>query len=161
MKKATMAQTIRVGVSAIIVKDNKVLFGQRISKHGKHTWAPPGGHLEIGEDFSECTLREVREETGITVSNLCQGWITNDMFSKSKHYVTVHMLMQHQHGDVQRLEPEKHHDWQWFDWDQLPTPLFLPIQNLRDQGVTMELILQKLADNHSVFEKENANTPSF
>jgi 8-oxo-dGTP diphosphatase len=30
----------------------------------------PGGHVEPGESFVESTIREVREETGLTVSNL-------------------------------------------------------------------------------------------
>lgn len=30
----------------------------------------PGGHLENGESFSESAVREIREETGLTVSNL-------------------------------------------------------------------------------------------
>lgn len=30
----------------------------------------PGGHVEQGESFVESTIREVREETGLTVSNL-------------------------------------------------------------------------------------------
>ncbi|HBB28605.1 MAG TPA: DNA mismatch repair protein MutT [Clostridiales bacterium] len=30
----------------------------------------PGGHVEKGESFVESTIREVKEETGLTVSNL-------------------------------------------------------------------------------------------
>jgi len=30
------------------------------------------------------------------------------------------------------MEPDKHEDRQWFERDDLPEPLFLPIQNMID-----------------------------
>ena len=31
------------------------------------------------------------------------------------------------------MEPEKCEKWEWFEWNNLPEPLFLPIQNLLKQ----------------------------
>lgn len=39
----------------------------RKGSHGDGEWALPGGHLEMGESFEQCAVREVEEETGIMV----------------------------------------------------------------------------------------------
>jgi 8-oxo-dGTP diphosphatase len=59
----------KVGIGVIIKKDNKILFGKRKNAHGDGTWSFPGGHLEFGETWEECAMRETLEETGINVSS--------------------------------------------------------------------------------------------
>ena len=31
------------------------------------TWVLPGGHIDVGETFEECAVREILEETGIEI----------------------------------------------------------------------------------------------
>ena len=57
----------RVGIGVLIFKEQKILLGKRIMSHGSGTWSPPGGHLEFRESFEECAIREVNEETGLTI----------------------------------------------------------------------------------------------
>ena len=125
----------KVGVGVILVKDNKVLLLKRKNAHGKGTWGFPGGHLELHEEFADCVKREVEEETGITVSNIRFAGLTNDLFKKeNKHYITVFMLCSWESGKAQIKEPEKCEVQEWFEWENLPAPLFLPITNLLKQG---------------------------
>jgi len=53
----------------------------------------PGGHLEVGETFERCAMREVEEETGISIfkeeKEIKFVTATNDVFSTTKHYVTI------------------------------------------------------------------------
>lgn len=124
-----------VGISAVVVKGSKVLLGKRIGAHGENTWAFPGGHLEFGESFEECTEREVREETGLKIKNIRFGIVTNDIFKKEdKHYITIFMVCNYASGKEKVMEPEKCERWEWFEWRNLPKPLFLPIQNLLKQN---------------------------
>ena len=62
-----MKKEVRVGVAAVILRDGRILLGERIGSHGAHTWATPGGHLELGESIEECAKRETFEETGLIV----------------------------------------------------------------------------------------------
>ncbi len=120
----------KVGVGVYIIKDNKVLMGKRLGKHMSDCWCPPGGHLEYGETPEACAIREVAEETGITIKNLRRSIFTHDMFlEEEKHFITLAIIADYAGGSIQNLEPEKHADWTWFSWDRLPEPLALPVAN--------------------------------
>ncbi len=95
----------------------------------------PGGHLEFGESIEECAGREIREETGLTLTKFTKGTFTNDIFKEEgRHYVTIFMLSDLEQGGPELMEPEKCDEWRWFEWTNLPTPLFAPIQNLIKDG---------------------------
>lgn len=79
-------------MGVIIIKDGKVLFGQRLNAHGAGSWSIPGGHLECNETWEDCGKRETKEETGLEIANLRFVAATNDMFKKeNKHYVTIYL----------------------------------------------------------------------
>ena len=123
-----------VGVGVIVIKGNKVLLGKRKNSHGEGSWCFPGGNLEFGEELEECAVREVLEEAGIKIRDIRFGTFTNDIFEKEgKHYVTLFLISNYAYGELVVKEPEKCEGWDWFEWKNLPQPLFLPIQNLLKQ----------------------------
>jgi 8-oxo-dGTP diphosphatase len=130
-----MDQGPKVGVGVFVLKDNKILFGKRKNAHGDGTWSLPGGHLEFNEKVEDCAVREVLEETSISIKNIRMGTFTNDIFEKEgKHYVTLFAISDFDSGEVKLMEPDKCEKWDWFEWDKLPSPLFIPIQNLLKQN---------------------------
>ena len=53
-----------------IEQDDRYLMLHRVSKENdinKDKWIGVGGHFEPGESPEECLLREVKEETGLTL----------------------------------------------------------------------------------------------
>jgi len=59
------ARQLRPSVAAIIPNDDGHVLLQRRSDNG--LWGLPGGGVEIGESVSTAMVREVQEETGLTV----------------------------------------------------------------------------------------------
>lgn len=58
----------------VITKDEmpKVLLIQRGDEPYKGQWAFPGGFMEMDETTEQCAIRELKEETGLELSELHQ-----------------------------------------------------------------------------------------
>ena len=122
-----------VGVGVLIFNEiNQMLLAKRKGSHGAADWQPPGGHLEFGESFETCAIREVFEETGLKINTPEFLTITNDFFeTDEKHYISIFMKVAFPVDQViQNHEPHKTETWQWFSLNDLPKNLFLPLKNL-------------------------------
>lgn len=63
---------VRLSTLCYIEQDNRYLMLHRIVKKNdvnKDKWIGVGGHFEDGESPEECVLREVKEETGYTLTS--------------------------------------------------------------------------------------------
>ncbi|KAL6765196.1 MutT/nudix family protein [Haematococcus lacustris] len=132
-----MLQQARVGVGVLLIKPGgRVLVGRRKGSHGSGTWSLPGGHLEFGESFEACAVREVLEETGITLreTNLSLAWANNNIFDDQqppKHYVTIFMhCCVPEETTASLMEPDKCEGWEWRPYGQVPEPVFMPLGGL-------------------------------
>lgn len=121
----------KVGVAVLILRAGRLLLIQRKGAHGAGTWATPGGHLEYGEDPTDCARREAREEVGVEVDQVTFRGVTNDVFeAEGKHYITLWMSAQICSGEPGAAAKDEVAQWGWFDPANLPQPLFLPLRNL-------------------------------
>lgn len=128
-----------VGIGVILCRNNKVLLGKRQGAHGAGTWALPGGHLDPGESIAKCAIREVDEETALAVTSVKHAGFTDDYFvAESRHYITLFVEASDSDftGEPENCEPDKCEGWQWFEWHDMPQPLFPPLQSLVDQKFT-------------------------
>ena len=129
-----------VGLSVIVMRDKQVLLGKRLGSHGAGTWAFPGGHIEYMERLWTCASRELMEETGLDEKNIklidkYPVAVTNDFFPNvEKHYITLFIRAEHLSGIPVRKEKDKCGGWDWFYWNNLPSPLFTPVGNLLKQN---------------------------
>ena len=94
----------RIGVGAVVFRENKVLLVKRNKPPGKGLWAIPGGRLELGETLQEAAEREVREETGVIIRARNPAY-TFEVIERDNqgcirfHYVIVDLLADYISGD--------------------------------------------------------------
>ncbi len=123
-----------VGVSAVVVRDGRVLLGVRRGAHGAGTWSFPGGRVEPGEAPGEAAARELAEEAGLHARDVAPLAWTDDRFpADGQHWVTLHHAVDAA-GEPEVREPERLERWAWHAWDALPEPLFAPVAALRATG---------------------------
>lgn len=141
-----------IGVGVVIWREKKILLGQRLATvtesapesatvpaQASMCWQFPGGHLESDESVIACAQREVKEETGLNIKNCRHLGFTDLSFSVGANkYITLLVSADYLAGEAQVLEADKCAGWQWFDYKDLPSPLFEPITIFLSQQQTSD-----------------------
>jgi len=84
-------------------------------------------------------VREVEEETGLVITNVRLIAVENVLFETGAHYVVLFMGSTTTPGSMPQVrEPTKCTEWGWYRWDEFPSPLFKPLQQLRDRGFQLD-----------------------
>lgn len=118
---------VKVGLAAIIVKNGKILLGERGEdvETFKNHYAFPGGRMDYGEESPRVGLaREVFEETNLEVNPNDFIFIreVSEFFpEEKKHYITLVYLTFYFEGKLLNKEGEgKCKGWKWVSPDKLP-----------------------------------------
>lgn len=122
-----MSNEVKVGIGVIILNsENMILIGKRINSHAPY-YSLPGGHIALGETFENTAIREIKEETNLTIENPKVIAVTNNLETyekEGKHYISVILLAKTFQGVLRNMEPNKCEGWKWVCPTQLPSPLF-------------------------------------
>jgi len=123
------ARQLRPSVAAIIGNDDGHVLLQRRSDNG--LWGLPGGGVEIGESVSTAIVREVQEETGLTVEiERLVGVYSDPRFQVVRyadgnvvHYINTLFVCRIVGGTLQTCEETL--DLQFFNPAHLPEGMLL------------------------------------
>ena len=63
----TLRLVPELAVSAAIFRNGKVLVVQRAHPPAQGLWTLPGGRVEVGETLVDAVIREISEETALTI----------------------------------------------------------------------------------------------
>jgi 8-oxo-dGTP diphosphatase len=106
----------------IVVRDQTgrcLLLKRSMSSGGNPgKWEFPGGKIDPGEGLDEALLREVVEETGLTVS--IQG-VAGTAESEAPTAKVVYLILEGRVESGQVRLSEEHDDYLWVDPEGLPT----------------------------------------
>jgi 8-oxo-dGTP diphosphatase len=83
-----------LAVSAAIIRDGRVLVARRARGPALGVWTLPGGVVEAGETLIEALVREVLEETGMTIEPVTlaghrEVLVRDDGGRLSRHFVIL------------------------------------------------------------------------
>ncbi|MGI0141745.1 MAG: NUDIX hydrolase [Candidatus Micrarchaeales archaeon] len=104
-----------VAACGIIMRGDKVLLIKRV-KGGERgsEWEIPGGKVEKGESLKEGVIREVREETNLTVTDITKYVGKADYtFPGSKIEFRLFMFTVNVENTAVRLRPDEHEEYLW------------------------------------------------
>jgi 8-oxo-dGTP diphosphatase len=150
-------QNVSVRVAVLVMNGDRILLEKRANVLGKGTWAPPIGHLDYGETLEQTALREVQEETGLEIADPKFRLLTNDIFeAENEQSITIWMEAKYVSGEPRVKAPKEESDIGWFQWNDLPQPLFLSVQHVLDgqtyPSQTTEVKLEQVMER--VMEKQ-------
>jgi ADP-ribose pyrophosphatase YjhB (NUDIX family) len=99
-----------VGAGAVVHRGKEVLLVKRNFPPNQGKWSIPGGRVELGEEVDDAAVREIREETGLSVEIEglldVQTLIQKDRKGAIKyHYILVDYIARAVGGRL-RLDPE-------------------------------------------------------
>ncbi|GMQ56068.1 8-oxo-dGTP diphosphatase [Vallitalea sediminicola] len=108
---------MKLGTLCYIEKDGRTLMLHRVKKENdihEGNWIGLGGKIEKGESPEECIIREVKEESGLTIKNPdLRGILTFPEFGKDNWYVFLYTatefngeLIECNEGDLQWIDNE-------------------------------------------------------
>lgn len=113
-----MART-NIRVSAIILRDNKILLIHR-KKNGEEYWVFPGGGVEDTETIEEGIVREVKEETNLDV---LKHTLIFNAHNESSNKEEPFFLCEVSSGEVEIIGEEKDRNnsenWYQLEWVEL------------------------------------------
>jgi 8-oxo-dGTP diphosphatase len=92
----------RPSAYGIVIKDDKVLLSRQFGD----SYDLPGGGVDLGEELEAAVIREVKEETGIDVTNPINLGAENSFFhsahgnKKSYHAILLYYICTYQGGEL-------------------------------------------------------------
>lgn len=82
------------------------------------------GHVDEGETAKEATIRECKEEIGISIEieNLSFAHLSHRILYDRSYY-DIYFIVNSYSGNPTIMEPEKSSELEWFPMDKLPTDI--------------------------------------
>src|SRR5215470_9153773 len=120
--KREYPETPLVGVGAIIIERDRVVLVKRGHAPLLGKWSIPGGVLEVGETLRAAVVREVFEETGMTIEpgelmGVFERVVPDEQGRMRYHYVLIDFLCRRIAGELAAADDAE--EARWFSREEL------------------------------------------
>ena len=138
---ANQNQTTRIAAYGLIVKSSNILLC-RISARVpdfKGKWTLPGGGINFGEDPAKAMIREVKEETGLSVEPSSIAGVDSILTEKvklSQHSIRVIYHVENIDGE---LTYESFGSTDKCEWFPFADAFDLPLVGLAETGINLAI----------------------
>ena len=123
--------SVEIAVGAIVVDGDRLLLVRRGRGAAIGKWAPPGGRVEFGERLHDAVVREVREETGISVTiDALAGWAERTGDAPGPHHYVILDFFATPNGSTTLVPGDDADDARWVPLADVPS--FDLVDGLRD-----------------------------
>ena len=155
-----------------IERDGKYLMLHRVKKENdinKDKWIGVGGHFEAGESPEDCVLREVREETGYTLTSYRFRGLITFLYQGICEYMCLYTAdgftgepLECDEGTLEWVEIDKVEELDLWEGDKIffrllkeNRPFFSLKLSYEENGVLLEAVL----DGEPIETAGNGNMP--
>lgn len=134
--------SIFVTVDLVIYKkakaDYELLLIRRKNSPFKGKWALPGGFVDENESLKDAAMRELKEETGLKITDLQQLGAFGKPHRDPRHHTVSVAYVGFAQEDAQAIGADDADEAKWFSVKNLPELAF-------DHADIVNLSLQKIA----------------
>lgn len=109
-------ENVELTVVCLLEDGGKVLLQNR-KKEDWHGWALPGGHVAPGESFVDAVIREMREETGLTIRNPKLVGVKQFPIEAGRYVVLLFKAVER----AGTLTSSEEGEMKWVEYSQLPS----------------------------------------
>ena len=122
MPKRLYPETPLLAAATAIWRGDRILLARRKVSVNSGTWAMPGGLVETGETLVEAAIREVKEETSLTISSpkfmtYHEIIMKDDEGAAERHYVLAIFVAKSESGLA--VAGDDADAVSWFEQDEL------------------------------------------
>lgn len=145
-------------VTCVMVQNpetNEVLVQNRKQKYPG--WSFPGGHVEKGESIYDCAVREVKEETGLDVTNLKHCGIVHWVNRENDNRYLCFMYKTTEYSGELIAETDEGEQF-WLDIDKL---LSAPKENFSSVHYSLSPLFHEFGKYSEVFIRWSGDEASW
>jgi len=162
------SKTTYTACNVLVIREEnghrQLLLSKRKDGYGSGQFTLPGGKQKPEESLQECAKRELWEETGLRlVKARPVSFKIKRFLGRSLSVISIGVLTELYTGDPKNKEEDQHTEWEWYDFDQLPSPLFEPTRivishfcNGTFPNLQWDDIEDQQAKQMSLFEESNS-----